>query len=179
MPEIEIRPVEQDDVLPLTSIEHSFYSEYVWQMAINSESQSAAAEFTRVHLPRKVFVPYPRQRELIFSEQKATDYLLLARYVGQQVGYIKISLQTDCKVARVTDIAVLTNLRRQGIASGLLLAAMNLAKNRQMLYLDLEIQSRNDPAIMMANKLGFSFSGFQDHYFPNQDLAIFFSRFVR
>jgi len=41
------------------------------------------------------------------------------------------------------------------------------------------MQSKNNPAIRMANKLGFSFCGFRDHYFPNQDLALFFSRFVR
>jgi ribosomal protein S18 acetylase RimI-like enzyme len=40
------------------------------------------------------------------------------------------------------------------------------------------MQSKNDPAIAMATKLGFKFFGFRDNYFPNDDLAIFFGRFA-
>jgi ribosomal protein S18 acetylase RimI-like enzyme len=69
--------------------------------------------------------------------------------------------------------------RRQGIASGLLLAVMDIVGKRDFRLLVLEMQSKNDPAITMASKLGFNFCGYRDHYFPNQELALFYSRFVR
>jgi ribosomal protein S18 acetylase RimI-like enzyme len=79
----------------------------------------------------------------------------------------------------VADLVVSGPMRRQGIASGLLVAVMNLASNRDYHNLVLEMQSKNEPAIAMAGKLGFNFCGFRDHYFSNQELAMFFSRFVR
>ena len=56
---------------------------------------------------------------------------------------------------------------------------MNLASSRDYLYVLMEMQSRNDPAVSLAEKLGLTFCGFRDNYFPNQDMALFFSRFVR
>jgi hypothetical protein len=43
----------------------------------------------------------------------------------------------------------------------------------------LEMQSRNYPAIQMAKRMGFEFCGFQDLYYANRDLALFFMRPVR
>jgi RimJ/RimL family protein N-acetyltransferase len=41
------------------------------------------------------------------------------------------------------------------------------------------MQSKNHPAIQLAHKLGFEFCGYNDHYFSNQDIALFFSRPLR
>jgi ribosomal protein S18 acetylase RimI-like enzyme len=43
----------------------------------------------------------------------------------------------------------------------------------------LDMQSKNYPAIRLAQKMGFVFSGYSDHYYPNQDIALFFSLDVR
>ncbi len=34
MPEIELRPVDQQDIDSLTAIEHGYYSEFVWQVTM-------------------------------------------------------------------------------------------------------------------------------------------------
>jgi RimJ/RimL family protein N-acetyltransferase len=37
------------------------------------------------------------------------------------------------------------------------------------------MQSKNHPAIAMARKLGFSYAGYSDRYYVDQDIALFFS----
>jgi len=108
-----------------------------------------------------------------------SEAFLIAELRENPVGYLRMTAEGFAGVARVTDLVVSAPMRRQGIASGLLLAGLNLAVNRDYRTVILEIQSKNDPAIEMAAKLGFSFCGFRDHYFPNQELALFYSRFAR
>lgn len=179
MPEIDIRSANPDDIESLTAFEHGYYSEYVWQMSLDLSNETSQAEFRRIRLPRRVFVPYPRKKETIFTELDQAEAFLIADIQQQPVGYIKVKSEREENVARVTDMAVSGPMRRQGIASGLLLAAMDLISYRNFQTLLLEMQIKNFPAIEMAKKLGFKFCGFRDHYFPNQEMALFFSRYVR
>lgn len=178
MPEIEIRPVLVDDIESLTRLEHGYYSEYVWQMGLDLSSEMTRTDFRRTRLPRQVFVPYPKGREDIFKDIPHTEAFLVAILENQPAGYVKVYAEHASKIARVTDLVVSAPLRRQGIASGLLFAAMDLIAHRHFYALVLEMQSKNEPAISMAAKLGFKFCGYRDHYFPNKELALFFSRFV-
>ena len=42
----------------------------------------------------------------------------------------------------------------------------------------MEMQPKNYPAIQFAYKLGFEFSGYNDQYYRDQEIAIFFSSFI-
>lgn len=179
MPEIEIRSVQTEDLEKLSTFEHGYYTEYVWQMALEAESETSKVEFRRVRLPRRVFVAYPRGRQKIITDINQTEAFLVAFYGEQPVGYVKLQAENDTKAARISDLVISAAQRRQGIGSGLILAILDLASHRHFHTLFLEMQSKNDPAIQMALKLGFNFCGYRDHYFPNGELAIFYSRFVR
>jgi ribosomal protein S18 acetylase RimI-like enzyme len=79
----------------------------------------------------------------------------------------------------ITDLVVALRLRRQGIGSALMLAAQEWASTRpESRRLVVEIQPKNHPAVSLVQKLGFDFCGYNDHYFANHDLAIFFSKWV-
>lgn len=178
MPEIEIRSVVPADIENLSVFEHGYHSVYVWQMGMDLSTDAMKTDFHRIRLPRQVFVPYPRVRDEIFQTLSDAEAFLVAVLHHRPVGYIKVQAEPTTKIAKVSDLVVSASFRRQGIASGLLLAAMDLISHRNFYALILEMQSKNDPAIAMAAKLGFKFSGFRDHYFPNNDLALFFSRFA-
>jgi len=179
MPEIDIRPANKNDVDSLSAFEHGYYCEYVWQMSLDLDEDKTHTEFRRIRLPRRVMVPYPRKRDEIFGDMDAVEAFLVAILDGRSVGYIKIQAEKDSQTARVSDLVVSAPLRRQGIGSGLLLAGIDLISHRNFQMLVLEMQSKNDPAIKMAAKLGFNFCGFRDHFFSNRELALFFSRFAR
>jgi len=179
MPEIEIRSGSLHEIESLTTLEHGYYSDYAWQMNLERSFEKAQINFQRVRLPRRIFVPYPRNREDIFSDLDRVEQFLVARHKQLPVGYVKVMAEKEARVARVSDLVVSAANRRQGIASGLLLAVMDIVIKHDFRLLVLEMQSKNDPAITMASKLGFNFCGYRDHYFPNQELALFYSRFVR
>ena len=178
MPEIEIRPVNSGDIDSLSAFEHGYYSEYVWQMGLELSPEINKTDFRRTRLPRQIFVPYPRGRENIFHDIPKSEAFLVAILDNQPAGYVKVHAEDATKIARVTDLVVSAPLRRQGIASGLLFAVMDLIAHRNFFALILEMQSKNEPAISMAAKLGFKFCGYRDHFFPNKELALFFSRFL-
>ena len=179
MPEIEIRSVHADDIDLLKSLEHGYYTEYVWQIGLTTNPGVAEVDFRRVRLPRRLFVSYPHQRNRILRNLDQIEAVLVALVTGKLVGYIKIQAEKDNSIARVSDLIVSSEMRRNGIASGLLLAGLELSSSRGFQNMILEVQSKNDPAIQMAYKLGFEFCGFRDHYFPNQELALFYNRMTR
>ena len=148
MPEIELRPVDQQDIDSLTAIEHGYYSEFVWQVTMETDPQNLQAGLRRTHLPRRVFVPYPRSKEIIFGELGQVEAFLVGLMDNQPVGYIKVLIEHGDKVLRVSDLVVSAPMRRQGIASGLMVAVMNMASSREYPYVIMEMQSRiNDPAV--------------------------------
>jgi ribosomal protein S18 acetylase RimI-like enzyme len=178
MPEIEIRQVVPDDIESLSMMEHGYHSKYVWQLKLDLSFDLMKTEIQRTRLPREVFVSYPRNREEIFNNLGAAEAFLVATLDDLPIGYIKMLAEKSGRIVNVTDLVVSASFRRQGVASGLLFAVMDYASNRNYSTLILEMQLKNDPAISMANKLGFKYCGFRDHYFSNEESALFFYRFL-
>jgi hypothetical protein len=56
---------------------------------------------------------------------------------------------------------------------------MEWAKQHSLDRIVIEMQPKNYPAQCMAQKLGFNFCGYQDPYYTNRDIALFFSKSVR
>jgi len=180
MPEIEIRPAIAEDIPSLVQFDHDSVSDYVWQMDIrHSEEGEIFVNFRQVRLPRSVKVDYPRPVHALAEDWMDRSGLLVAVHQGKAVGYVSLSTNLAPFTASVTDLVVVRRLRRQGIASALLLAAQEWARQRGCTRLMLEMQLKNFPAICLAKKLGFDFSGYNDRYYPNQDIALFFAKSLR
>jgi len=79
----------------------------------------------------------------------------------------------------VTDLVVDLPRRRQGVGGVLLNAAQDWAHERSHRRLILEMQSKNVPAIRLAQKFGYEFCGYNDHYYLTQDVALFFSKALK
>ena len=58
----------------------------------------------------------------------------------------------------------------------LVLAAQSWAREKGFQRLVLEMQSKNYPAIKLAQKMAFEYSGYNDRYYANQDIALFFAK---
>jgi RimJ/RimL family protein N-acetyltransferase len=43
----------------------------------------------------------------------------------------------------------------------------------------IEMQSKNHPAIRLAQKHGYEFCGYNDHYYLTQDVALFFAKVLK
>jgi ribosomal protein S18 acetylase RimI-like enzyme len=94
------------------------------------------------------------------------------------IGYISM-VERGSAVVWVSDLVVGAQARRQGVASALLLAAQDWSSARGARRLMLEMQAKNLPAIRMAQKHGYEFCGYNDHYYLTQDVALFFVRALK
>lgn len=178
MANIEILPLATQDLPYLERIDHSYHTDYVWQMEINSDIKEISIRFKEVKLPRSMRVSYPRDLDNFSERLQVCDLALVAHNDGEPVGYATVKTDNSQILGMVSDIAVLRRLRRQGIGSLLILAVQNWLAQKGYTQIQLEMQSKNYPAINLASKLGFEFCGFSDRYYSNQDIAIFFGRRV-
>lgn len=176
MPSFDIRPAASSDLPRLMAMDHSCFSDYVWQLELRREAGQITSSFREVRLPRSVVVAYPRDPMSLAEEWARRDGLLVALDADLPVGYIAVVEERAAAAARVTDIVVEPERRRQGIGSGLLSAAQTWALERGIHRLLLEMQSKNQPYIRLAQKFGYEFCGYNDQYYPTQDVALFFGR---
>ena len=185
MPEIEIRPPTSADIPKLVEIDHDYVSDHVWQMEVQQDSGPKPTDlrveisFRQLKLPRSVRVAYPRPNSELSNDWKDRSCLLVAALRGEVVGYASMMLTIAPHTSWMTDLVVMRRLRRQGIGSALVLAGQDWARHRRCDRIVLEMQPKNYPAICMAQKLGYDLCGYNDHYFPNHDIALFFSKAIR
>ena len=179
MSSFEIRPATANDMPRLIAMDHSTTTDYVWQLEIRREPKQLTASFREVRLPRSVEVKYPRNPLALAEEWTKRDAVLVALQSDEPVGYTSLTQEQSSAIAWVTDLVVAPELRRRGVGSALLTAAQAWAAQRQARRLVLEVISKNQPGIRLAQKFGYEFCGYNDQYYPNQDVALFFGRALK
>jgi len=103
--------------------------------------------------------------------------MMYTALVGKDpAGSISLSERGAASVAWVVDLVVDAPQRRRGVGSALLAAGQAWAESRSHRRLILELQSKNLTAIRLAQKFGYEFCGYNDHYYINQDVALFFAK---
>lgn len=179
MPTFEIRPAMANDLTRLVAMDHSCLSDYVWQLEMRRDVAQITSSFREVRLPRTVSVTYPRNPLSLVAEWTSRDVVLVALFEGEVMAYGCAVEERASSVAWVTDLVVTPERRRQGAASALLTALEAWAKGRGTRRLILEMQSKNQPCIRLAQKFGYEFCGYNDQYYPTQDVALFFGRALK
>lgn len=179
MPVFEVRPAIATDILRLSGLDHSCQSDYVWQLDFRQDTGQVNASFREVRLPRSVDVLYPRDPSSLADEWLKRDVTLVATRENAVVGYLCAKEEHTSAVAWVTDLVVGREWRRKGAASALVMAIQAWASERSVRRLILEIQSKNEAGIRLAQKLGYEFCGYNDQYYSTQDVALFFGRTIK
>lgn len=179
MPEIEIRPANAADIPRLAALDHRYTTDHVWQMEVDQDQEGAfSVAFREMRLPRVVRVEYPRPPADLTSDWTHMGGLLVALLGGRPIGYAGLLLDRLPGAAWVSDLMVDPQVRGKGVATGLLLAAAEWAVSMDRHLLVLEMQPKNDPAIRLALKLGFEFCGYNDSYYANHEIGMFFRKVV-
>ena len=175
----EIRPANATDISHLMAIEHSCMSDYVWQLELRRDAAQVTANFREVRLPRSISVAYPRNPSSLADEWTRRGAVKVAVHENAPIGYVCVAEERPSAIAWVTDIVVAPDHRRKGAASALLTAAQAWASERRVRRLILEMQSKNQACIHLAQKFGYEFCGYNDQYYPTQDVALFFGRLLK
>ncbi|MEX1247758.1 MAG: GNAT family N-acetyltransferase [Anaerolineales bacterium] len=174
--QVTIRAAAEADFPALLELDHGYSTEYVWQMELDASNPRMGASFRETRLPRAMSVPYPRDKQRLQAEWQQRSAVLVAEQAGKPCGYASIAAGLAPGAVWLTDLVVAASQRRKGIGSRLVLAAQTWARQHGHGRLVLEMQPKNQPAIRLAQKLAFEFAGYNDHYYENQDIALFFAK---
>ena len=179
MAEVKVRTAVSPDFLLLSAFNHTVKTEMIWQMDRIAENGFETSNFREIRLPRPIQVDYPYSVDNLLDRSKTMAVVLLACMDEVPVGYIGLSTLQAGSTSWIRDLAVHERWQRRGFASVLLKAAHDWSIERDIHRITLEMSSKNYPAICLARKLGFEFGGYNEYYYPNNDIALFFTRFFR
>jgi GNAT superfamily N-acetyltransferase len=179
MAQVQVRPAASADLPPLTALDHGYSTDTVWQMDAREESGQTSITFRTVRLPRSMRVAFPRDSQQLLEAWNRRVCFLVAEEAGLLKGYLNLTLAAAPETGWVADFAVDRRFRRSGVGSVLLASATHWARQNHLRRLILETQSKNYPAICFAQKHGMAFCGYNDRYYPNQDVALFFGMVLK
>lgn len=171
-----VRTAEAADLSACSALDVSYETEYAWQMDVRDEDGAIAIGMRTVRLPRPMRVTYPRESAAITLDASQHGSFLVAETSGVVCGYIIMRYDVLHSTCWVTDLAVGRAWRRRKVGSMLLQDAYVRAQMKEFRRLTVETQTKNYPGICFLQKNGLTFSGFSDQYYPNHDIALFFTQ---
>lgn len=176
---MQIRPAEPGDLAPCCQLDHSCTTDRVWQMDTRITDGARRVSFRTVRLPREIDVRYPRQGDDLLAGWRRRDGFIVAEDDQGICGYATLAVQPEHGIVWVGDLVTDRSRRRRGIGTALLKASAQWGGRRSMVRLTLEVQTKNFPAIQFCQASGLRFCGYNDHYWANEDIAVFFSGRLR
>lgn len=173
---MHVYAAELADVNVCYHMDKSFTTDYVWQMQTREQERTIDIRFDAVRLPRSMRVDYPRSPDELVEHWQRDECFLIARNLEDEiVGFLDARPHMWQKLFWVSNLVVHQHHRRQGFGTKLLRAAIGWAQERNLGRVTLEVQSKNYPAICFAQKHGFLYCGYNERYYENGDIALFFS----
>lgn len=173
----------ESDIAQCLALDHSYETDYVWQMTLHHDDlDQHEIMFRRERLPRTLEVEQYGDTVRLRAALAPDQCFLVASLretPGEIAGYLTMRHDPFHKVGWIEDLMVARKFRRKGIGSRMIFVARSWAKEHRLSRLTVEIATKNYPAIVFCQTLGFSFCGFNDKYFVNQDIAVFFNQTIR
>jgi ribosomal protein S18 acetylase RimI-like enzyme len=176
-----IRDGLSGDIPDCLQLDHGYETDYVWQMQVNHD-EGWRIDFKIERLPRALQATYPSSEERLRAGLAPEQCFLVATTRDEEpevIGYLSMRGDQAYKIGHVQDIVISRTYRRHQIATRLTKVAGLWAREHHLTSLMIETQTKNYPAIRFCEGAGFNFCGFNDRYFPNRDIAVFFSQSVR
>ena len=176
---MRIRPAELADLNACILLDGSYQTDRVWQMEQREQDGEIIVSFREVALPRMMTVAYPTVDAALVSHWERGDCVLVAELDNEVLGFWDMSVHPDQNLGWVHHLVVARAYRRRGIGSALLRHGARWAWANGLERIMIVVQSKNYPGIRFCQKFGFEFCGFNDRYFGNQDIALWFGHDLR
>jgi ribosomal protein S18 acetylase RimI-like enzyme len=167
------------DLNACLSLNHDCVTDHVWQMQVHEGSPEVSVAFDAIRLPRQMRATYPRDLDLLVEDWQRGEGFLVAEVDGEVRGYVDLVARPWQRMGWAANMAVEREYRRRGIGTVLMRHASQWAREQGLQAILVEATTKNYPALCFYQKLGFRFCGYCDHYYPNQDIALFFVQMLR
>ncbi|MBZ0294456.1 MAG: GNAT family N-acetyltransferase [Anaerolineae bacterium] len=176
-----IRDGVKTDIERCLALDHTYHTEYVWQMRSSQESDHHQITFVRERLPHQITLEYPHNESRLQAALSSQHGFVVAanRDDDEILGYLSLHNDPVYRIAYLQDIVVSQPYRNKRIGMRLINVARQWSREHQLMILTVEVQTKNYPGIAFCQQSGLTFSGYSDHHFLNQDIAVFFSQSLR
>jgi ribosomal protein S18 acetylase RimI-like enzyme len=174
-----VRLATLSDLNACLSLDHDWVTDHVWQMQVREDESDVGVNFHTARLPRRMRVQYPRDLEQLVEDWQRGEGFWVAEVDGEVRGYVDLLAQPWQGMARMPNLAVDRGYRRKGIGTALMRQARQWAWEQGLQAILAESTTKGYPAICFYRRLGFEFCGFNDHFYTNQDIALFFVQMLR
>ncbi len=169
-----IRPATLADLNECLVLDHGVATDHVWQMKLDETESRVAIAFDTVRLPRHMRAEYPRDLEQLVEHWQLDQGFLAAEIDGEVRGYLDLIILPWQRTGLIANLAVERDYRRRGVGTALMIEARKWARKQGLRAIQAEVTTKNYPALCFYQKLGFQFCGYNDSYYANQDIALFF-----
>ena len=174
-----VRPATLADLNACLCLDHASETDHVWQMQVQEGPSQVGVAFQTVRLPRRMRVDYPRHLVQLVQDWQQNHGFLVAEADNEVRGYVDVLALPWQELGWIANMAVERGYRKRRIGTTLMRHARQWARDQGLRFLQVEATTKNYPALCFYQKLGFQFCGFNDHYYPNQDIALFFVQTLR
>lgn len=174
-----VRNVRDTDWESCLSIDLSYETDIAWQMDEVQDAGEWHVSFREIHLPRTLRIQPVCGGDSMLKSWQSRDSFWVAVEQRGVIGYLGLDVDHARHQAQIIDLAVTPQFRRQGVATTLLGRAMEWCMRYRVQQVVLICPLRAYPAVNFALKHRFAFCGFQDAYWPGQEVALFFRLRVR
>ncbi len=173
-----IRAAQARDLESCDTLDPSYDTDYVWQMETARGDGKISVGFRVTRLPRAMRVPLTLDewsRGALHENFERGECFMVASDGDEISGFVDATLNPWEQIARVNHLIVRADRRRRGIASELLRAVLHWALVRDAASVMVAVSTKNYPASALFQTHGFSFCGYNDQYYSNRDIALFFA----
>lgn len=179
-----IRDGAAGDIAACIALDHTGETDTVLQMQMTQpEPNQWQIRLQEERLPRKIDLVMEANEARLRAALPEDRCFLVAAHrsaeTAELLGYLVMRPETADGVAMITDLIVSRPFRRAGIGSRLLNVARRWAREAGIQRLMIPTPTKNYPGVRFCQESGLVFCGFNDRYYPNQDIAVFFSQTVR
>jgi ribosomal protein S18 acetylase RimI-like enzyme len=183
---MNIRLAELADLEAVCMLDHTYQTEYVWQLSGRSGAEEFSALMRLAKLPRAMPVRAVHDVEALRRILHRADFLWVVEGESRNIagtpsllGYLAMTLLPWQHTGWVTSLAVRPDARRKGIASRLLRVANDQARSEGMHSITIDVSTKNHPATQMCMRSGMHFSGYSENYYRSNDIALLFATRIR
>lgn len=179
MAEIEIGAATLEEYPQIAAMDLSFESDYVWKTQMLEGLDSFESSFQRIRLPKTIRVSFqaysPANLETLIRQRE----ILSVRYEDHVIGYVRLEQDETVNRLILKTGGVMPEYRNKGIGSVLMDRVTEIARHNNIRSIVCMVQAKNDPAIHFLLARGFIFCGYQEFFFRNMEIGLFFSKNVR
>lgn len=174
-PRVTVRPGTASDWAACWAMDVSYETDHVWQLQTGAHAEAPMVGFVQVRLPRTITLRDPLWGGSADPPQPEQGALLVAEVGGGVDGFALVVPDAPRAVDTLWMLAVQQHARRRGLGVRLAQAAVEAARAHGRRALCVTVQARNYPAIRTLQAAGFVLTGYDEQYYPSNDVGLRFA----